>query len=1123
MEIDAASKSEREITSQDRAQMSERLTGIVADATRGSLDEKGNPTGNPELANIFERDAFGNIKISDNISAQLGEFERQLTEINKNESVKKLGEASQALAGSLEEFGGRVASGGTLWEKASVAWASYVDLFTNPTNKDGSFNFVGRATDSLSSTVRLINLAKQEGVDLAKMSPEDREKYIKQKGILDYRLNEREASTHDVGIVTNLTGGIGEAADAFRKVTLASRETRENYYKEQLKDRYKDPKELAEVARKARMAEEQVKRDEAVQAVVRGAVGEDSKNRPEDIQKAKEIADYWIRVPEEAVQRVNEGGDLAQTEAKRNARTRTFRAKTSELEPTRIDYELNKSLTTNSRNMKVLGAYDSNFLQNTLAAYNLALTDIENTTTKAAGPREEAAMKQQAVDLADLRTKKAAQEKLFLESDVIPKKITSKEKAEFLTKEKEDDLSTLEGRIVQSRKLGEATAKEIEGRKTHSQAIQEENDERRKLNLEIAGTREVLRSLVLFDGIIRSSVKNTTAGMLSKGIVVGEAELQSTTDIDYIDKQIARAKEIQATKGYADTAKGRNEIKALQDQRADAVKAINKTRKDNNPGNVLVKDMGQQAFGAFTGLLTDQVFESGFAAVLGEAGGGKPGFNPLANLLGGDKYYENKSLDYLAKIAFNTDPETPGKLAATKAAAEIQKRLENEAGGLTPTGLMGGIGELSPLDPKRAKLLGYAGSAAGAGLTATASLAETQKLNQQIFDYEAMVANYGEDPKLPFGETPKGSDMIKGKNGKEMPYWDYLTAKKASESAQSAQTSKAATQRMAAVKKASGRNIGKKETYQDTMSSLSSSISEIAFSTLGNLDMASIDEEMVNQLSLENAISSAQEEQKTELLSKSGSGLPMSMTDKLIMSDSGMLNQTKTAKPGTGFSDKLNKSKMLGYGMAAVSGGAMGNQITASQNKTGLGGTIGGAVGAAAGMWAGTQMGASMGPVGMAVGALAGGLLGALFDKPNEPELKKLPEIEEEQLVELKTMNKNLNTINDTMENLINAPSNFTLPIPKGILDNSITAQSAIATPLQAEGLINKSGPAYLHAGEQVTKGGSRSGGYNNVTNTITINGADKDPKQIAEEVMTQLNSSMFMQAQRTGGYRRRF
>ena len=150
--------------------------------------------------------------------------------------------------------------------------------------------------------------------------------------------------------------------------------------------------------------------------------------------------------------------------------------------------------------------------------------------------------------------------------------------------------------------------------------------------------------------------------------------------------------------------------------------------------------------------------------------------------------------------------------------------------------------------------------------------------------------------------------------------------------------------------------------------------------------------------------------------------------------------------------------------MAAMSGGAMGNQITASQGKTGLGGTIGGALGAAGGAILGAQMGTAMGPVGMAIGGLAGGLLGALFDKPKEPELKDIPEIEEEQLKELRQISKNINTVNDTMENLINAPSNFTLPIPKGILGNSITAQSALATPLQSRGLVIKSGPAYLHA-----------------------------------------------------------
>jgi len=198
----------------------------------------------------------------------------------------------------------------------------------------------------------------------------------------------------------------------------------------------------------------------------------------------------------------------------------------------------------------------------------------------------------------------------------------------------------------------------------------------------------------------------------------------------------------------------------------------------------------------------------------------------------------------------------------------------------------------------------------------------------------------------------------------------------------------------------------------------------------------------------------------------------------------------------------------------ALAGAGTGAAMTKAMGKTGIGGMIGGALGG--------SVGSLGGPIGIAIGSTLGGLLGGLFDSDIKPDIKELPEIEEEQLIELKSINKNLNTINDTMENLINAPANFVLPVPKGILDNSITAQSAIATPLQAGGLIVRSGPAYLHTGERVNRSGA-SGAEYNIQNAITINGANKDPKQIATEVMSEFNKMTFMQAQRVGAYRSRF
>ena len=69
-----------------------------------------------------------------------------------------------------------------------------------------------------------------------------------------------------------------------------------------------------------------------------------------------------------------------------------------------------------------------------------------------------------------------------------------------------------------------------------------------------------------------------------------------------------------------------------------------------------------------------------------------------------------------------------------------------------------------------------------------------------------------------------------------------------------------------------------------------------------------------------------------------------------------------------------------------------------------------------------------------------------------------------------------------------------------------------------------RSGPAFLHAGEQVTRRNDvASGGGMSVSNSITIQGANKDPQEIANEVMNKINSTMQTQMQRTGNYRGRF
>lgn len=212
-----------------------------------------------------------------------------------------------------------------------------------------------------------------------------------------------------------------------------------------------------------------------------------------------------------------------------------------------------------------------------------------------------------------------------------------------------------------------------------------------------------------------------------------------------------------------------------------------------------------------------------------------------------------------------------------------------------------------------------------------------------------------------------------------------------------------------------------------------------------------------------------------------------------------------------------NKFTMSGALMSGLLGAGLGSVVTSGLGKRGNLGAIGGGIGGIAGSF--------FGPLGGLIGGGIGSLLGFL-DEDIKPLTRSLDELEESNdnlISELQTLEKGLNTINDTMENIINAPANFVLPIPKGILENSVTAQSAIATPLQAQGLIIRSGPAFLHAGERVVKDGAMNNGGNSVTNQITIMGANKDPQQIADEVMNKLNSAYFQQSQRTGRYSSRF
>jgi hypothetical protein len=217
--------------------------------------------------------------------------------------------------------------------------------------------------------------------------------------------------------------------------------------------------------------------------------------------------------------------------------------------------------------------------------------------------------------------------------------------------------------------------------------------------------------------------------------------------------------------------------------------------------------------------------------------------------------------------------------------------------------------------------------------------------------------------------------------------------------------------------------------------------------------------------------------------------------------------------------------------LGGLAGLGVGAAITQGRAKTGGGGATGGAIGGLLGSLAPMALGAfgpggaAIGGIISAVGPLVGGFLGSFFDKDIDPLKKTLDELEDSVgnlTYELMSVEKSLNTVNDTMENIINAPSNFVLPIPKGILDNSITTQSAIATPLQAGGLIRRGGLAFLHPGETVNSASSKSGG-GNMDVSFVINGGNNNPQEIADEVMDKLNSQFFKQNQRSSNYASRF
>ncbi len=257
-----------------------------------------------------------------------------------------------------------------------------------------------------------------------------------------------------------------------------------------------------------------------------------------------------------------------------------------------------------------------------------------------------------------------------------------------------------------------------------------------------------------------------------------------------------------------------------------------------------------------------------------------------------------------------------------------------------------------------------------------------------------------------------------------------------------------------------------------------------------------------------------------------GEAKPVDLTKNTIRGlGAGQTSAAESAAEEIGKDNEASNKKWTGTLASAlggaVAGGATGSYITKAMGREGYGGAIGGAVGGILGNTVLAEYG------GATWGPLVGGLIGAMFDKPITAEVPELEEVEDELSdinVSLQSIDKGINTVNETLENLINAPGNFSLPIPRGILENSITAQSALATPLQAGGLLKRSGLYFGHAGETVSPAGQNmSQGETSVSNVIHINGANKDPKEIADEVMSRLNRGFYDQNKRSGMYATRF
>lgn len=187
----------------------------------------------------------------------------------------------------------------------------------------------------------------------------------------------------------------------------------------------------------------------------------------------------------------------------------------------------------------------------------------------------------------------------------------------------------------------------------------------------------------------------------------------------------------------------------------------------------------------------------------------------------------------------------------------------------------------------------------------------------------------------------------------------------------------------------------------------------------------------------------------------------------------------------------------IGEGIqTAIQGMGIG---TFASKMVGGGGGVGSAIGGGLGS-------VILGPL----GGVLGGMLGGLFDATE----KQTPVLEKQEK-HLENIDIKISTLNDLMDKLINAPSNFTMPFGKGILEGKALSAGIIGAA--TGGYVTKPGLAFIHAGETITPSNTINGGI-----SISVNGSG-DPATVADVVMSKLQTVYSGQGSRTGFKSRRF